>query len=524
MLKFLLKRPRNRWVAGGILLALILGIFFRFYQLDRKVFWGDEVFTAMRSSGYGVAEVVDRTYTGEILDLADLQQYQHPAGRTWENTWDALVGNPEQAPLYYLLVRGWAQLFGADQVDVSPAGLARSIAIWRSFSAVVSLLALPLIYWLCSELFTSRATGWIAIALLAVSPFHVLFAQEARLYSLWTVTILLSSAVLLRTRQTEKGWWLYSLTLALSFYTFLFSGFVAIAHGIYILGLSGWRWSRSVAHYLAAITLALLLFSPWLIVMGTHLKQLRRNVAHLDQDSFQLPAKWLLNLSRLYFDFNHGPSWINPLTYATLILSGYALYWIYRYRAKRIWLFLFALIGVTGTVLILADLLLGGQRSSVARYPIACYLGIQLAVARLIAYKTLEWNWKKKWVIGFLALLLIGALSCGISSQAELWWNKGLFKTKDNLKIAAVVNQSDRPLILSNASIERVLSLSYSLKPEVQFQLVKPLLLTAPPIDRDLFLYQASPRLRRQLIEQYRAKLEPLETESLWKVTLRKAQ
>lgn len=339
LLKFLLKRKRNRLVVGGIAIALIFGIFFRFYHLDRKVFWGDEVFTAMRSSGYSVEEVIDRTYTGEILSLADLQQYQHPVDRTWSDTWNALVGNPEQAPLYYLLARGWTQIFGGDQVDVSPAGLARSIGVWRSLSAVISLLAFPTIYWLCSELFTSLTTGWIAIALIAASPFHVLFAQEARLYSLWTVTILLSSAALLRAKRTQTGWWLYAFTLALSLYTFLFSAFVAIAHGIYICTLSGWRWSRTIAAYLAATAIGLVLFSPWIVVMVTHFRQLRRNVAHLSQDSFQLPAKWLLNLSRLYFDFNHGPSWINPLTYAALGLSLYALYWLYRFRAKRIWLF-----------------------------------------------------------------------------------------------------------------------------------------------------------------------------------------
>ncbi|WP_208734580.1 hypothetical protein, partial [Corallococcus praedator] len=90
------------------------------------------------------------------------------------------------------------------------------------------------------------------------------------------------------------------------------------------------------------------------------------------------------------------------------------------------------------------------------------------------------------------------------------------------LEVAAAVNQSDRPLILSDASIERVLSLSYLLKPSVEFQLVKAVL-PQLPIDRDLFLYQPSPRLRRQLSRQFKAQLQAIAGES-WKVTLRKAQ
>ncbi len=510
----------RRWLAGSIALALALGIFFRFYHLDRKVFWGDEVFTAMRASGYSAAEVIERTYTGEILDLADLQQYQRPIARSWQETWDALISSPEQAPLYYLLARGWMLMFGDDVAGVAPADLARSISTWRSLSAVVSLLLFPCVYWLCCELFASTATAWIAIALIALSPFYVLFAQEARLYSLWTVSIALSSATLLRARHQQRGWWLYALTLALSLYTFLFSGLVAIGHGIYVFTLSGWRWSKTITAYLGATLLGLLLFSPWLVVILTHSGQLSRNVAHLDQDQPNLPALWLLNLSRIFFDFNHGASWINPLTYAAAALSIYALYWLNRDRAKRVWLFVFALIGVTGTVLIVADLVLGGQRSAVARYPIACYFGIQLAVARLFAYQIYEKPQRRKWAIAFATVLLVGLLSCGVSSQMQLWWNKGLFKTRNNPAIAAVINQSPAPLVISDASIERVLSLSYLLQPKTEFQLVRMKLTAAPPIDRQIFLYQPSLRLRRQMVRQYRYNLQASEDEWLWQATL----
>ena len=510
----------RRWIAGAIGLALAWGIFFRFYHLDRKVFWGDEVFTAMRASGYSAAEVIQRTYTGEILDLADLQQYQCPIDRSWQQTWDALIGSPEQAPLYYLLARGWMLMFGEDVAGVAPADLTRSISTWRSLSAVISLLLFPCVYWLCCELFASTATAWIAIALIALSPFYVLFAQEARLYSLWTVSIALSSAALLRARHQQRGWWLYALTLALSFYTFLFSGLVAIGHGIYIFALSGWRWSKTITAYLGATFLGLLLFSPWLVVILTHSGQLSRNVAHLDQDQPNLSALWLLNLSRIFFDFNHGASWINPLTYAAAALSIYALYWLNRDRAKRVWLFIFALIGVTGTVLILADLVLGGQRSAVARYPIACYLGIQLAVARLFADQIFEKPLRRKWAIAFAAVLLVGLLSCGVSSQMQLWWNKGLFKTRNNPEIAAVINQSPAPLVISDAAIERVLSLSYLLQPQTKFQLVTMKLPAAPPRDRQIFLYQPSLRLRRQMVRQYRYNLQASEDEWLWQATL----
>ncbi len=39
-----------------IVMLLMVGIFFRFFNLDRKVYWHDETFTSLRISGYTVIE------------------------------------------------------------------------------------------------------------------------------------------------------------------------------------------------------------------------------------------------------------------------------------------------------------------------------------------------------------------------------------------------------------------------------------------------------------------------------------
>src|SRR5207248_4961479 len=94
----------------------------------------------------------------------------------------------------------------------------------------------PGLYWLCRELFGCSRTAWMAVALLAVSPFHVLYAQEAREYSLWTVAILLSSAALLRAArlQTRRTWWAYAASVALGLYSHTLFVLVAGAHGAYM--------------------------------------------------------------------------------------------------------------------------------------------------------------------------------------------------------------------------------------------------------------------------------------------------
>ena len=59
-----------------IIILLVLGIFFRFANLDRKVYWFDEVFTSKWISGYTEKEVVQQVYDGRVIGVEDLQKYQ----------------------------------------------------------------------------------------------------------------------------------------------------------------------------------------------------------------------------------------------------------------------------------------------------------------------------------------------------------------------------------------------------------------------------------------------------------------
>ena len=206
---------------------LILGIFFRFATLGHKAYWYDETFTSLQLSGYSTTEIQEVVVTGEILNIEALQEYQNP---NRENTVVdtikriALV-EPQLTPLYFVLLYYWVNFFGD------------SITIIRSFSAVVSLLTFPALYWLCWELFQSRSTGWIAVSLIAVSPFHIMYAQEARPYALWTVMILVSCAIFLRAVRLNsiKTWLLYGVTTLIGLYSFLFTGFITILYSMFFL-------------------------------------------------------------------------------------------------------------------------------------------------------------------------------------------------------------------------------------------------------------------------------------------------
>jgi uncharacterized membrane protein len=497
------------WLRFLVIILLILGIFFRFANLDHKVYQHDEAFTSMRISGYSKPEVKQKLFDGRVVTVADVQKYQHPTSeKSVVNTVQVLTQYAEHPPLYYLMARFWAQTFGS------------SVAVIRSLSALISLLTFPCVYWLCLELFQSSLTGWVAIALIAVSPLHVLYAQEARQYSLGTVMTLFASAALLRAlrHNTKLTWGLYGIALALGLYSNLLFGLVIIAHGVYVVGSRKERDGESELAYLWTTALACLAFTPWLIAIVTNLQRINRFTGTGNRDVLALAKWWFRNLNNIFFDFYPSLEPFDPLRFddpflipIVLILVGYALYFLYQQMPKNVWLFVFSLILLPILPLALMDLLQGGARSTAVRYLIPSYLGIQLAIAFLLAAhikgvtgcnsKLLSRSVRQQWLWQLVMVVLLsgGILSCGISLSAEAWWNK--FVDYYNPQTARIINQSSQPLVVSDTVIPgSVLSLSHLLDPKVRLQLVNtPEDLKIASGFQDVFLFDASEGLRRKL-------------------------
>ncbi len=493
-----------------IAVILILGILFRFINLDGKLYWYDETLTSLRISGHTQAELVESAFNGQVISVQELQQkYQYPNSEKGLNdALNAFAGNAEHSPLYYLMARFWVQTFGNSVVSI------------RSLSAFISLLAFPCIYWLSLELFGSYLTGWVAVILIAVSPFHVLYAQQARQYSLWMVAILLSSAALLQASKAlhPVRWGIYALTVAIGLYSHLFFALVAIGHGIYVVAIEGFRFSKKLIAYLLASLTGLLIFSPWLLIIAANLSKIVQTTATTKATVDKLPLRWLLNLSRLFFDLNHGLSFINPILYLSAILSIWALYCLCRSTPKQTWLFIITLIGVTGLALILPDLILGGRRSSVTRYAIPCFLGIQVAVAYLLAFKI----HLKRWTYVLVGLIASGVISCVASSFFPVWWHNSHTNSKYNPQVARIVNQAESPLLVTDEIPGRVLAFSHLLKPDVNLQLVvEPNIPKIPDNFGNAFLYRPSERLRQGIEQEQSFKIEPVYKDWLWKVRKR---
>lgn len=475
---------KRSWMVA-IALLLVMGISLRGANLDRKVYWHDEVFTSLRVVGHQGQSVQQAVFSGEPLTAASLLQYQTlSADRGWGATWQALVGHPEHPPLYYVLSRFWVQRFGD------------SVSGFRSLAVVLSLLVFPAFYWLGWELFRTHWVPQIGLMLLAVSPIHLLYAQEAREYSLWTVTILAASAALLWAMRCGRWWrWgVYALALTAGFYTSLLMLFLGIAHSIWI-GLCGRRQWRSFGFALLATGV---MFSPWAVVMVVQAQRLESVTqwTRTSGDWSILVRLWGLHLSSVFLDLGLPVtslySWLVPP-----LVVGLGAIAALRFTLRTplpVRLFVLLLVAVPMIGLIGPDLILGGQRSATTRYFFPTLVGLQLVVAYWIASKLASRHPTQQLhgQVVLVSLLVLGTLSCSLIANADTWWNKSF--SAANGKIAQVINQTEDPLVLGHltpTALGDVISLSYDLRPAVPLQLV--VLPELPTLSRDygrVFLYK----------------------------------
>ena len=212
---------RSTWLPWAL---IALGFGLRAYRLGHQSLWLDELFSV----------IVARRPWAEVL-----------AGTIQGDT------NP---PLFNLLLHLTLSLGGGD-------------AWIRALSLFFSTATLPLMYVLSRDLF-DRRTARVTLGLLAVSPFHVLFAQEARMYAQLGFFCALAMLAFHRAWRSDArpAWLTFALAMTAAFYThsLAFLNLLAVDG----FALLEWRQLRRRWGNLGLAHLGLaVLFAPWLRLM-----------------------------------------------------------------------------------------------------------------------------------------------------------------------------------------------------------------------------------------------------------------
>lgn len=190
-------------IVGGL---IVMAAAVRLYGLSQQSLWYDDYF------GYCYVQEPD-------------------LGSYLEAFYSPTSVNAEHVPLYFLAEFAWGELVGK-----SPERL-------RLFSILLNLLTLPFVYLLARRVFGVMA-GVAAAGLLALSPFHVFYAQSLRPYMAVALLASVSLYALVRALDEERpAWWgINVLCNLLLLWTHLFSLFLLAAQGAALLVLLPRRW------------------------------------------------------------------------------------------------------------------------------------------------------------------------------------------------------------------------------------------------------------------------------------------
>ncbi|EKV01128.1 putative membrane protein [Leptolyngbya sp. PCC 7375] len=468
-----------------LVVCLLVGITLRCTNAAHKVYWHDEVYTTIRVLGHSGKALEKQVTQAPVISASELQELQQfPQPRRWGDTWSALVSHPEHPPLFYLLERLWVGV------------LSPSITSFRALAIVFGLALLPLTYWLCQQLWQDHWAGLIATCLMALSPVQLLYAQEAREYSLWACLILVANGFLIRAMRSSgrysssaivvrsslatvvRPWGFYGLSVALMLYTTLLSILVVVAHSLYVL-ISGSRqhWQR----FAIALGGAFLAFIPWLLVILSNRAKLESATewTSFRQPLGQLIKLWGLHLSSTVIDLGlpleHSYTyWVPPIVLALLLM---ALWQLLLVTPPPTMAFCIMTLMVPALGLILPDLINGGQLSISTRYFMPSLLMVTLILAGWLRQLMLsDRGIYRFWGQGILVLLLVmGLVSNTLSAASFTWWNKNI-NYHGNV-MGEVIRQTTKPLVIAElgaTGLGSMISLSYAVTPETDFVLFKP--------------------------------------------------
>jgi len=165
----------------------------------------------------------------------------------------AEVNNP---PLFRLLLHGWIRL--------GPVGSDVWLRLLPALFGVLTCVA----FWPLARRILERRAALVALALLIFNPYHLLFSQEVRAYSLLILLGVVALLLHFRTQQRPGSWGsgvAYCAVLAAGLHTHYQFAWVALVLGVHRLVALRGRSLREGAALLAPMVAAALLFLPWVL-------------------------------------------------------------------------------------------------------------------------------------------------------------------------------------------------------------------------------------------------------------------
>jgi len=250
-----------------LVLIILLGSFLRFYKLVDESFWQDEGATGLAVRKYTPMQMLDDIKVhGQILP--------------------GYYGYDDDLPLYYILVRGWTNIFGLSDFSL------------RAFSAFLGSLALLCIFYLAKYLFDEKV-ALAATFLSSINMTLILYSQEARQYSYLFFLSMLSVIFLLKSLKEDKirhiaGFLIVSIFIIFTHFPWVM--FITF-EGAYVLYVMYQDHSRKKKLHLGVIAAFFIIGLLYLTIIGNALNSTTDTVTLYGRPNFRQFAEFGLRLS-----------------------------------------------------------------------------------------------------------------------------------------------------------------------------------------------------------------------------------
>lgn len=265
----------NRATQWGIASVFLLGLLLRLYDLNRFSPWFDEALCIFKAKN--------------LIPLLN---------------GSGMANNP---PLYFIFLHLWSQI-------------ATSVGFLRMLSVGFGMATLILVFWLGRIIWDSK-TGLLAMLFLAVSPLHIYYSQEIKMYSmncfLYVLTLILTKKLI--ENPCLKIAFVLGILFSLMLYTHYYL-FLAVFTINLILVFS---LKHKKCLYFANLV-ALACFAPWVPVYFKH--HLPSTIGYV---TLWIPKPWIKQLFYTFKNFIigfHSVRWIYwPAVVLAIILMVAAI-------------------------------------------------------------------------------------------------------------------------------------------------------------------------------------------------------
>ena len=255
------------------------------------------------------------------LDREPLTANESTSAALATDSWETLIhktSHDVHPPFHYLFLNVWAKVFGSSESSLR-------------MPSVISGVITAFVVWWWSSHWMSLGAAFVAGLVLALSPFHVHYSQEARFYAfLGLESALMWFGIWKLLTNPCKKWFFITLCVGIiGLYTHYYFGFIAGAVlGIaFILSLVDRNYAVSRLPLILLGIGMLVGFSPWLVVFSRHVSGPGAG------STGPVSIRILLHTYRYFLSYDPDLQPWRSLSF--LILAATALFGLFRWAISR---------------------------------------------------------------------------------------------------------------------------------------------------------------------------------------------